>query len=72
MSRYILIGVKKPLPGHAPHVSGPADFRGQAHQNGFDVAAGFQAESSAAVVQQVEFDVAAAPDQLMLALRAGP
>ena len=38
----------------------------------FDVAAGLQAEHGAAVVEQVELDVAAAADQLFLALGLGP
>src|SRR3546814_5564251 len=37
-----------------------------------DVAAGLQAEQRAAVMQQVELDVAAAPNQLVASLRLGP
>ena len=41
---------------------------GMRGQDGVDVAAGLQAEDGAAVVEQVELDVAAAADQLLLAL----
>src|SRR3546814_6045346 len=37
-----------------------------------DVAAGLQAEQRAAVMQQVELDVAAAPNQLVASLLLGP
>src|SRR5437870_1340309 len=40
--------------------SGPLRQRGQAHQDGVDIAAGLEAEQGAAVVEQVELDVAAA------------
>src|SRR6185295_8941732 len=53
-------------------LSRPRDRGPQRHQNRLDIAAGLQAEQRAAVVQQVEFDVAAAADQLMLALLRGP
>ena len=45
---------------------GPARLRRQGHQNGFGVAAGFQAELGAAVVQQVELHIAAAAHQLVV------
>ena len=48
--------------------SGPAHLGRQRHQDRLDIAAGHQAELGAAVVQQVELDVAAAPHQLVLAL----
>src|SRR3546814_8767986 len=50
----------------------PGDLGGQAHQDRLDVAAGLQAEQRAAVMQQVELDVAAAPNQLVASLRLGP
>src|SRR5476651_59405 len=52
--------------------SGPTCFRRQRHQDGLDIAAGHQAELGAAVVQQVELDVAAAANELMLALGRSP
>src|SRR5882672_4821035 len=50
----------------------PHHLRRQAHEDGVDVAAGLQAEEGAAVVEQVELDVAAAPDQLAAALLRRP
>src|SRR5882757_10716437 len=41
-------------------------------QNRIDVAAGLQTEDGAAVVQQVEFHIASAPDQLLLAVFRAP
>ena len=52
----------------APLRSGPARLGRQRHQDRLDVAAGHQAELGAAVVQQVELDIAAAAHQLVLAL----
>src|ERR1700759_4335503 len=51
---------------------GPARFRWQRHQDRLNVAAGHQAEPGAAIVQQVELGVAAAPHQLVLTLGVGP
>src|SRR5690606_16562746 len=45
----------------------PADARRQAHEDGFGAAAGLQAEQGAAVVDQVELDVAAPAVELELA-----
>ena len=50
----------------------PADQRGQAHEDGFGAPAGFDAEPGAAILQQVELDVAAAPVELPVALPGGP
>src|ERR1700722_8059063 len=50
----------------------PANLGRQAHQDGLDIAAGLQAEQRATVVDQVELHVAAAADQLVLALRGRP
>ena len=50
----------------------PAHLGRHAHQDGLDIAAGFQAEQRAAVVQEVEFHVAAAADELVVAVRLGP
>src|SRR6516225_4337835 len=47
----------------------PADARRQGGENRLDVASGPQAEGRAAVIEEVEFDVAPAPDQLLVALR---
>src|SRR5690606_41659368 len=44
----------------------------QARQDRVDIAAGFQPENRAAVIEQVELDVAAAADQLLLAVGLGP
>src|SRR5437870_7098321 len=53
---------------------GPGRLRRQGHQDRLDIAAGAQPEPGAAVVEQVEFDIAAAAHQLMLPLlrRPGP
>src|SRR5690606_5519506 len=50
----------------------PACVRGQAHQYRLDAATGLQTEERAAVVDEVELDVAATPDQLERALRLAP
>src|SRR3981081_1017262 len=52
--------------------SRPARLGRQGHQDRFDIAAGHQAELGAAIVQQVELDIAAAPHQLVLALGFRP
>ncbi len=44
------------------------NLRGQGHEDGFGASAGLQPEQGAAVVHQVELDVAAAPVQLESAL----
>src|SRR3546814_8509447 len=62
-------------PGQRPSrafPSRPARLRRQGHQDGFGVAAGHQAELGAAVVEQVEFDVAPAAHELPVALLGGP
>src|SRR5204862_6194165 len=48
--------------------SRPFHHRGHRREDRLDIAAGAQAEDRSAVVEQVEFDVAAAPDQLLFAL----
>ena len=48
--------------------SRPLHHRRHRGQDRLDIAAGAQAEDRAAVVEQVEFDIAAAADQLLLAL----
>ena len=50
----------------------PGHLRRQAHQDGVDIPAGLQAKDRAAVMQQVEFDIAPAPHQLMGPLGLGP
>uniref|UniRef100_A0A0N4Z401 LigA n=1 Tax=Parastrongyloides trichosuri TaxID=131310 RepID=A0A0N4Z401_PARTI len=71
---------------HAPGAEQPGQQRGEVHrkragplhhgrhgtEDGVDIAAGLKAEHGAAIVEQVELDVAAATDQLFLALRVGP
>src|SRR5690606_11465495 len=52
--------------------SGPANFRRHGGEDRVDVAAGLEAEGGTAVVKQVEFDVAAAPDELLVTLGVGP
>src|SRR5438132_4510089 len=49
----------------------PAHQRRQRHQDGFRAPARLQAEVRAAIIDQIEFDVAPAPYQLELALRFG-
>src|SRR6516164_1423008 len=56
----------------APTPLWPLHLGRQRHQDRLDVAAGHQAEPGAAVVQQVELDVAAAPHELVLALGRRP
>src|SRR5215831_17882369 len=59
---------------NSPASSGlwPCRFGRQRHQDRLDIAAGLQAEHRAAVVEQVELDVAAAADELVTALLGGP
>src|SRR3546814_3362915 len=52
-------------------LSGPFGERRQAHQDRVDIAAGLEPEQSPAVVDEVEFGIAPAPDQLRLALGLG-
>jgi hypothetical protein len=50
----------------------PSGERRQRHQDRLDIAAGLEPELGAAVVEQVEFDIAAAADELMAPLFVGP
>src|SRR5690349_15365806 len=52
--------------------SRPFHFGGHRGQDRVHVTAGLQAENGAAVVQQVELDITAAPDQLLLAVGIRP
>src|ERR1700738_3207419 len=52
--------------------SRPPRLGRQRHQDRLDIAAGHQAELGAAVVQQVELDVAATAHELVLAFGFGP
>src|SRR5436190_15697835 len=52
--------------------SRPHGDRGQRHEDGLDIPAGLEAEDRAAVIEQVELDIAASPDELMAALVLGP
>src|SRR5689334_23534204 len=53
-------------------ISRPFRMRRHRRQDRVDIAAGLQAENRAAVVEQIELDIAAAPDQLLLAIVGGP
>src|SRR3546814_8297560 len=55
----------------APRASAPFRERRQAHQDRVDIAAGLEPEQRAAIIDQVEFGIAAAPDELCLALFLG-
>src|ERR1700737_2595151 len=46
----------------------PFHFRRHRRQDGIHIATGFQPEDGAAVVEQIEFDVTSAPDQLFFAI----
>src|SRR6185295_6642461 len=50
----------------------PHDQRRHGGEDRLDIAAGFESEDGAAVVEQVELDVAAAADELLLAVRLSP
>src|SRR6516164_6100061 len=52
--------------------SRPFHFGGHRRQDRFDIATGLQPEDGATVVEQIEFDIAPAPDQLFLALLRAP
>src|SRR3954447_21048853 len=52
--------------------SGPFHRRRHRGENRLDVAAGLEAEDRAAVVEQVELDVAAAPHLLLVAVGGAP
>jgi hypothetical protein len=56
------------IPRHIFVSSGPFYFGGHGGEDSVNVAAGFETESCAAIIKQVEFDVAAAADQLFLAV----
>ncbi len=49
-------------------MSAPFGERRKAHQDRVDIAAGLEPEQGTAVIDEVEFGVASAPDQLFLAL----
>ena len=53
-------------------ISGPAYFGWHGREDRIDVAAGLEPEGRAAVVEQVELDIAAAPDQLFMPVGFGP
>src|SRR3954451_11043174 len=53
-------------------VLGPLHFRRHRGEDRIDVAARLEPEQRAAIVQQVEFDVAPAPDQLFFAIGRVP
>src|SRR3954454_17915409 len=53
-------------------MSGPFHFRGHRRQDRLDIAAGFQFEGGTAVVEQVDLDIAAAAQQLLVAMIGGP
>src|SRR5258705_12483306 len=46
----------------------PFHFRRHRRKDRFDIAASLEPKNRAAVIQQVEFDVASAPDQLLFAV----
>src|SRR5690242_19945060 len=48
--------------------SWPLYLRWHRRKNRIHIAAGFQPKDCAAVIQQIEFDIASAPDQLLLAI----
>src|SRR2546430_9307759 len=50
----------------------PLHFGRHRRQDRIHIAAGFQSENGAAVVEQIEFDVSSAPDQLFLAVFSAP
>src|SRR3954463_12709696 len=52
--------------------SWPLHLRRQRRQDRVDIAAGLESENRAAVVEQVELDIASAPDQLLLAVFGRP
>src|ERR1700693_4707038 len=52
--------------------SRPLHHRRQRGQDRLDIAAGLEPEDGAAVVEQVELDIAAAPDELLLAVGLAP
>src|SRR3546814_18726116 len=54
-----------------PFASGPFGERRQAHQDRIDIAAGLEAEQRAAAIDEVDFGIAAAPDQLLLPFGVG-
>src|SRR5579885_388783 len=58
--------------GNKPSCLRPLHHRRHRRQDRVDIAAGLEAESGAAVVEQVELDIAAAAHQLLLALGFAP
>src|SRR3569833_260367 len=53
-------------------LSRPPHFGRHGAQNGVDVAAGLETEGGTTVVEEVELDVAAAADELVVAIGLGP
>src|SRR5436305_10910415 len=60
------------FPAASEVLLGPRRFGGERHQDRLDIAAGLQTEGGAAVVEQVELDIAAAANELMTALLGRP
>ena len=52
--------------------SGPAYFRRQAHQNGFNIPAGLETKQRAPIIEQIKFDISTTPDKLVVALFLSP
>src|SRR4029079_10882845 len=51
---------------------GPHHQRRHGAQDRLDIAAGLEPEDGAAVVEQIELDIATAADELLIAVRLGP
>src|SRR5690606_5334504 len=64
--------LRGPLSRCPPSRSRPLHHRRQAGKDGGDVASGLQPEHRAPIVEQVELHVAAAPHELLLAVRLRP
>ncbi len=62
------------VPPHCvpPRPSRPSHLGRQRHEDRLDIAAGREAEQRAAIIKQIELDVAAAPHELVAALPIGP
>src|ERR1700684_3322002 len=79
MMRHPLVPAKAGTQSWIPAYAGmsgivlrPVHHRQHRGEDGVDIAAGAQAENGAAVIEQIELDIAAAAHQLFLALGFGP
>src|SRR5258708_3407715 len=65
-------GASRASPDSEEEASFPLRNRWHGGENAFHIAAGLESEMGAAVIEQIEFDIAAAPLGLFVPLFSGP